>query len=111
MSVNLDFPGKDGAGRMRFVITQQRDRCPRRKLCSGTVVGNEVHVAWWSSVPLYPNELKDLGDKLEAVAEYAKNATGRRPDQRGQNGGGTPGAGGLPGDEGGPPADQVAEEK
>jgi len=109
MSIELDFSGNDGVGRMRFVIVRQRDRGPRRKLCSGTVVGDEVHVAWWRSLPLFPHEMKSLGDKLATVAEYAKNATGRRPDPRGQNGGGTPGAGGLPGDEGGPPADSTAE--
>jgi len=109
VSIELHFPGNDAAGRMRFILVRERGRGPAKKICSGTVVGDEVHVAWWRSLPLFPHELQVLGDKLSTVAVYAKNATGRRPDPHGQNGGGTPGAGGLPGDEGGPPADQVAE--
>ena len=114
MSLMLVKHGADGAGRHRFTVSRTQydhrgGRLPPTKVASGTVVGDQVHIAWWSHRPLYPRELEQMGQILNDVAALARGTSGRRPDPRGPTTGGTPGAGGLPGDEGGPPADSVAE--
>jgi len=94
MTIKLNEPGQDGAGRLRFEIIREKPRRPNVLIASATVVGDEVHQAWWSNTPMDFVELRQLGNVLHTITERAKQQTGLAPTPTGPNGGGTPETGG-----------------
>jgi len=94
MTIELIDQGKDGAGRPRFELHRMKPRSPAHLLASATLVGDEVHMAWWSNIPLDIVELGQLADGLQTIRERTRRTvTAPPPDQSGPPGGGTPGAG------------------